>query len=127
MKYNFLRPQDAYSLDDFESKITELAMKIDRDFGSFKDAAVIGEALLEAAKPNLSEDQIPQFMKLISHFQFLSELAAKHQSDYLDIQAELNSYITGNFVFDEENRQLVYLDHKDFKNKYPNFKPNGTL
>ena len=127
MNYKFLRPQDPYSLDDFESQITELVMKVDRDFGSFSNAAKTAVILLEKAMPNITADETAAFLKLVSHFKYLEDLAANNENAYLDVQAELNSYITGNFTFDEDSGELVYLDHKDFKNKYPKFKPHGLL
>ena len=127
MNYKFLRPQDPYPLDNFESQITELVMKVDRDFGSFSNAAKTAVTLLEKAMPNLSGDETAEMIKLVSHFTYLADLAANNETPYLDIQAELNSYITGNFTFDEDSRELIYFDHKDFKNKYPKFKPHGLL
>lgn len=127
MNYKFLRPQDPYPLDNFESQLTELVMKVDRDFGSFSNAAKTAVTLLEKAMPNLSGDETAELIKLVSHFKYLEDLAANNENAYLDVQAELNSYITGNFTFDEDSRQLIYLDHKDFKNKYPKFNAHGLL
>ena len=127
MNYKFLRPDEGCPLDDFENKITELAMKVDRDFGSFSNAAKTAVSLLEKAMPNITADDTAAFLKLVFHFKFLEDLAANNENAYLDVQAELNSYITGNFTFDEDRQELIYFDHKDFKNKYPKFNPDGIL
>lgn len=125
MIYNFLRPEDEATIDVFESKIVELAMKVDRDLGSFEEAASIANSVYEKVLPYLSDEEFPKVMMLLNHFKLLEELATKEQDNYLDLQAELNSYITGNFVWDERTRELIYLDHKNFTHKYPNF--DGTL
>lgn len=125
MIYNFLRPNEDTTIDVFESKIVELAMKVDRDLGSFQEANRIAQSVYEKVVPYLSDDEFPKVMMLLNHFKLLEELATKEQYNYLDLQAELNSYITGNFVWDDTNRETVYLDHKNFTHRYPNF--DGTL
>ena len=122
MKYTFLRPAEAGARTDFESKIVEIAMKTDRDFGSFANAFQFSLEFYEKSMQNSNEEDVPKFLKLVSIFRLLAKLSDENPEPYLDIQAELNSYITGNIVFDKENYELVYLDHKDFKNRYPNFK-----
>ncbi len=125
MTYEFLRPEEDCALDDFESKITELTMKLDRDFGSFQEAHQVALNLYEKARPQLTDEEFPQVLKLLNHFHLLALLATDQPDDYADLQAELSSYLSGNLVWDETNRETVYLDHPNFTTKYPNF--NGTL
>lgn len=120
MDYTFLRPAQQA---DFESRLAELSMKVDRDFGSFENGWKTAFQLFEKAQENMTPEEVPQFLKLIGHFKLLADLAKAQQEEYYDLEAEISSYISGNYI--EHDFELIYLDHKDFTRKYPNF--NETL
>ena len=127
MKYKFLRPAEAGTLDEFESRLAELAMKVDRDFGSFAAAADLAVQLMSCAAPAATDQQMAAFVKLTAHFLLLQQLADCQPTAYLDVQAELNSYITGHIATDPATGSTVYPDHPRFAEKYPNLNRDELL
>lgn len=124
MDYTFTRP---LKKEDFEQRLAEIAMKLDADFGNFHNASELAFSLFQKAAENMRPEEVPQFLKLVGIFKLFADYAQTRQEEYDDLSAELASYTTGNFVLDEENFECIYLDHRNFAQRYPNYKPNDLL
>lgn len=123
MKKKFLFSKTGDQYLDFNSKMSELILDLENNFGSPVKMKLFALQQLQINLQNAPAEDIEKHLWVANFFRNAAEVMQKHHSIFLDRKYELRSYTDGRWRWIDE--VVRYMDHPEHK-KFFNHKKKGN-